>query len=527
MTGRSVFMKKQSRTTYTLYNFVSSMGGQAVTILTNFITRTVFIATLGKAYLGIGGLFSNILMMLSLAELGVGNAIIFKLYKPIAEDDRHRVTLLMKFYRQVYNVIGVVIALLGLCLIPFLPSLIRDYDKLAALHINAVLIFCLYLLQSVSSYFFFAYKSAIVMANQQEYLLTIVEFYFTIGLAAARIIMLLLYPSFEIFVILGIVQVIIRNLVWARMADRRFPYINDPTEDSISRAEIMDIFKDCGALFLYKLNGVVLKATDNIILSMFLGLEIVGMYSNYYIFYSALHSIFFKVFNSAAHSIGNLHAVEHSRHEYEVFRTVFLIAAVVGGTAGVGILVCADDFVLNWVGSEWVFAQPFSLLMGIEIFTLAYRHALSRYRAAMGLFQQAKYRPLFGMLINLIVSILLVRVWGICGVLAGTIAADWLTVMWYDPLIIHKYGLHAAELAGGYFVRLVKSMLIVTVVGGLDYWLCQHFMTDMGWFSVIAHAALCAVTVPFALLLGNINSYEGKYIVNALTAAARKAIRIK
>lgn len=520
-------MRKRSRVTYTLYNFVSSIGGQLLSIVLEFAVRTVFIHTLGKAYLGIGGLFANILTMLSLAELGVGNAIIFKLYKPIAEEDHHRVALLMKFYKQVYRVIGAAVAGIGLCLIPFLPLLIRDYDKLAALNINAVLIFCLYLLQSVSSYFFFAYKSAIVRANQQEYLLTIVEFFFTIALAAARIVMLLLYPRFEIFISLGIVQVILKNMIWARMADRRFPYINEPTKDSISRAEIRDIFKDCGALFLYKLNGVVLKATDNIILSMFLGLEIVGMYSNYYIFYTALHSFFFKVFNSAAHSIGNLHAAGQSKHEYEVFRTVMLIAAVVGSTAGVGILVCADEFVLNWVGREWVIAQPFSLLMGIEIFTLAYRHALSRYRTSMGLFQQAKYRPLFGMLINLVVSILLVRVWGICGVLVGTIAADWLTVMWYDPLIIHKYGFHAPELAGGYFVRLAKSVLIVTVVGGLDYWLCQHFMTDMGWFSVAAHAVLCAVTVPLALLLGNINSYEGKYIVNALTAAARKAIRTK
>lgn len=518
-------MNKQSRTTNTLYNFISSIGGQLLSVALQFVVRTVFIHTLGKSYLGIGGLFSNILTMLSLAELGVGNAIIFKLYKPIAEKDYHRIALLMKFYKQVYKVIGLAVSGIGLCLIPFLPSLIRDYDKLTALHINAVLIFCLYLLESVSSYFFFAYKSAIVRANQQEYLLTIVEFFFTIALAAARVVMLFLYPRFEIFIALGIVQVILKNVVWARIADTRFPYINEPTEGSISRAEIRDIFNDCSALFLYKLNGVVLKATDNIILSTFLGLEIVGMYSNYYIFYTTLHGLFSKIFGSVTHSLGNLHAIDHSKHEYEVFRTVMLIAAIVGGTAGIGIFICSDEFVLNWVGHEWMIEQPFSLLMGIELFTLAFRHALSPYRTSMGLFQQAKYRPLFGMLINLIVSVLLVRAWGICGVLVGTIAADWLTIMWYDPLIIHKYGFHTPELVGGYFGRLAKSALIVTIVGGIDFWLCQYFMTDMGWLSVIAHAALCAVTVPLALLLGNINTYEGRYIINAFISIVRKAIR--
>lgn len=518
-------INQNSRTKNTIYNFVSSIGGQVLTIVLQFAVRTVFIHTLGKSYLGIGGLFSNILTMLSLAELGVGNAIIFKLYKPLAENDTHRVTLLMKFYRQIYRVIGAVVAVLGLSLIPFLPSLIKDYDTLAALHINAALIFCLYLFQSVSSYLFFAYKSAIIRANQQEYLLNIAEYIFNVGLAVARIVVLLVVPNFEIYLALGIIQVVIKNMIWARMADRQFPYINDKTKESISGAEIRGIFKDCGALLLYKLNGVVLKATDNIVLSSFLGLGMVGMYSNYYIFYTTLQTLFSKAFGAVAHSLGNLHAVDNSRHEYEIFRVVNLVTIILGGTACVGIFICADEFVSAWIGRNWIIAQPFSLLMGIELITLAVRHALSRYRSAMGLFQQAKYRPLFGMIINLIVSIALVRTWGICGVLVGTIAADWLTVMWYDPIIIHKYGFKAPEQTMGYFLRLAKSLAVIALIGAADYVICTHIVTDMGWLSVIAHALICGITVPAALLAAYAGSYEGKYLLKAASRVVKRIVK--
>lgn len=518
-------INQNSRTKNTIYNFVSSIGGQVLTIVLQFAVRTVFIHTLGKSYLGIGGLFSNILTMLSLAELGVGNAIIFKLYKPLAENDTHRVTLLMKFYRQIYRVIGAVVAVLGLSLIPFLPSLIKDYDTLAALHINAVLIFCLYLFQSVSSYLFFAYKSAVIRANQQEYLLNIAEYIFNVGLAVARIVVLLVIPNFEIYLALGIIQVVIKNMIWARMADRQFPYINEKTKESISGAEIRGIFKDCGALLLYKLNGVVLKATDNIVLSSFLGLGMVGMYSNYYIFYTTLQTLFSKAFGAVAHSLGNLHAVDNSRHEYEIFRVVNLVTIILGGTACVGIFICADEFVSAWIGRDWIIAQPFSLLMGIELITLSIRHALSRYRSAMGLFQQAKYRPLFGMIINLIVSIALVRTWGICGVLVGTIAADWLTVMWYDPIIIHKYGFKAPEQTMGYFLRLAKSIAVIALIGAADYVICTHIVTDMGWLSVIAHALICGITVPAALLAAYAGSYEGKYLLKAASRVVKRIVK--
>ena len=523
-------MKKaqsNSRVTNSLYNFISSLGGQFLTIVMQFAVRTVFIATLGKSYLGISGLFSNILSMLSLAEFGVGSAILFKLYDPIAKLDKHRIAVLMKFYKTVYRAIGVLVAVLGVCLIPFLPKLVKDYDKLVALNLNAVLIFLLYLLKSVASYFFFAYKSAIINANQKEYLNNFISYFFTIGAGIVQIIFLLIYPKFEVYVIIMVLQIIGQNFVSARMADKMYPYINEKTTEKISIAEAKDIFKDCGALFLYKLNGVILKATDNIVISAFCGLDMVAVYSNYYIFYTTLITFFNKIFNAIAHSLGNLHTTHDNDWEYKIFKTVNLITAMIAGTAGIGIFVVADECILTWLGTGWTFKQPFALLLGLEIYTAGIRAALTRYRNTMGLFQQAKFRPLAGVIINIIVSVVLVKSWGICGVLVGTIAADWLTFMWFDPIIIHKYGFENTHSVWGYYLKTIKNFLIVCFVGFLLKMLCSHVLVGYGWISVIIHSIFCVLAVSPILILLNLKTEEMEYVMAMLKRYTNKFTKKK
>lgn len=507
-----VNMNKNSRTTNTIFNFTSSIGGQLITILMHFVVRTVFINTLGKSYLGISGLFSNILSMLALAEFGVGSAIIFKLYKPIADEDHQRIAILMKFYKVVYRVVGSAIGIIGLILIPFLPIIISDYDRLEQLGINAVFILILYLLKSVVSYLFFAYKSAIIKANQKEYLITVIGYFFTVGSTLLQIVSLLIYPSFTIYVTIMVIQVIVQNVVYAKLADKMYPYINERTEEKLSRTEIKETLKDCAALFLYELNDVVLKATDNIVLSMFVGLNIVAEYSNYYILYNTINSLFNKIFNSMSHSLGNLNASEGKEKGYPVLESTILITAIIGATAGIGIFVVADELIETWIGNDWVIEQPFSLLMGFEIFTMAFRLCVSKFRTTLGLFQQAKFRPIAGMIINLVVSVILVQSLGIVGVLIGTVTSDWTTTMWIDPLVIHKYGYNNEYRVSVYFFKLFKYLAIACVMGAVNYLVCTHFLTGYGWFSVIVHAVICGITVPAAYVLLNIHSKEGKYV---------------
>lgn len=518
------FNKTNSRVTNSIYNFTTSIGGQFITVLMNFIVRTVFIHTLGRSYLGINGLFSNILSMLSLTELGLGSAILFKLYDPIAKRDEHRIALLMKFYKTAYRVIGIAVATLGIGLIPFLPVLIKNYDSLAALNINAVLIFTLFVFRSVSSYLFFSFKSGIIKAHQKEYVINLVSYAFTIAAGILRIIFLLLIPNFFIYILISIVQSIGQNIVCAIIADRMYPYINEMTAERISNAEVKGIMKDCGALFIYKANSFVLKATDNIVLSAFIGVEMVGLYSNYYIFYTTINTLLSKIYDSLTHSLGNLHTEHKTHYEYEVFKAIGLITAIVGGTIAVGITCVADEFVNTWIGTTWVIQQPFSLLLGIELYTLAINKYLNRFRTIMGLFRQAKFRPIATMVINLVVSILLAQFCGIYGVLIGTIVANWLTMLWYDPIIIHKYGFGDGFPVRNYFLQLVQYTVIIAVVGTIDYLVCKNILVGYGWFSVVIHALLCGISVPIVLLLTQNAKEEGQYVMALIKRYTKKFV---
>ncbi len=505
-------MKKASRTTNTIYNFISSMGGQLINLFMQFVVRTFFIRYLGKSYLGIGSFFSNILQMLSLVELGIGSAILYKLYDPLAHEDHHRITLLMKFYRWAYRGIGVAVTLIGLLLIPFLPSLIKDYQKITALGLSVPFVFLLYLFKTASSYLFVAYKSAIIKADQKEYLVTVLNYVTTVISGIVQIISMILFGSYTLYLIIGILQVVIQNILAGVLASRMYPYIDEKTPDSISREEVREIFNDCSALFLYKMNAVVMKATDNIVLSIMMGMDAEALYSNYYIFYTTINTLFNKLYNSVSHSIGNLHITHDTDHEYEVFEAVMAVSTILGATAFVGIGVCANEFISAWIGKDWTLAQPFSFLLGMELYTLSIRAALSKYRTTMGLFRQSRLRPVMGMLVNLAVSVLGVKLWGIPGVLIGTIAADWTTFMWLDPYIVHKYGFENKRPVKVYYVKFIRNFLAALALFALCYFLCTNLFVNHGFLSVAVHAVICATLSVSLYYLIYIRGKEGVYL---------------
>lgn len=514
--------KENSRTKNSIYNFISSIGAQLITIVMNFVCRTVFISTLGKSYLGIGGLFSNILSMLSLAELGVGTAMLFKLYEPLANNNRQRIQALMKFYKQIYRIIAIVIAAIGLCLIPFLPYIISDYDTLGDLGLNATLIFLLYLANSVYSYMFFAYRSAIIKADQKEYMLTTVSYVVIIVQNVLQMISLVLWKNFIIYLLIMIIASVSQNIVYAIIAQIKYPYINEKNDQKLEKTEVKEIVKDCQALLLYKINGVVLKSTDNIVLSAFMGLTTVAEYSNYYIFYTTINTLFTKVFDSVGHSIGNLHTTHNNEYEYKIFKSMELITMLLGGMAFVGIALIADELIETWIGSDWVIGAGFSAIMGFEIFTLSLRLMLSKYRNTMGLFQQAKYRPLVGAIVNIVLSIILVNYIGVTGVILGTVIADWSTFMVFDPVIIHKYGFKNEFPARNFYLRLAKYLLVIIVIGFLDWEICNHVLVGFGWLSVFVHIIIVAVTVPISILAISWNKPECRYLVQSVISRLKK-----
>lgn len=513
--------KKRSRTKNSIMNLVTGIGGQLLTTVISFITRTVFIHYLGKSYLGINGLFTNILTMLSLTELGIDTAINFKLYKPLAEHDEHRIRILMKFYKTAYRVVGLAVMGIGLCLIPFLPNLISDYESLEPLGINASFIFILFLLQSATSYLFFASRSAIVKADQRQYLLNVSGYIVTVLTNVIEIIILVIWKSFVGYTICAVAMGVLQNFINALIAQYYYPYAFQKEKDSLNVAEIKDMFKDLGALFIYKVNGVVLKATDNLVLSAFIGLTIVGMYSNYLLFYTAIRGILDRFYSAIKASMGNLFALGETDEKYRFFEVMNFVSALLYGTACIGVAVVADEFVLTWIGEDYIIAQPFSILMGIEIILVGLKMNLGQIRNISGAFRQAWFRPLLGIIINLGVSIAMVHKFGIYGVLIGTITADITTYLMIDPRIIHRYTFNSYRPVSEYYIRNAKYAAALVLVCVVDEVICSNVLVGYGWLSVIMHAMICGISVPFAFYLIFRNRHECKYLIKKVYSILR------
>jgi len=514
--------EKKSRMTYATRNLTTSMVSQGVYIIIKFINRTVFVHTLGSAYLGVNGLFSDVLTMLSLTELGLDTAINFKLYKPLAENDTERVKVLMKFYRYAYVVVGVSMLILGALLVPFLPYLIKDYDTLEPLGINPVFIFFLYLLQSVTSYLFFASRSAIIKADQKEYIISITNIIFQILLNITQIIVLIILKDFTIFVVLTIVFVIGQNFANAVIAKKMYPDVFQKTSDRISKEELKDMFKDLGAVFVSKVNTVALKSTDNIVLGAFIGIEEVGIYSNYLLFYTTIKTLMQRVYNATKAGMGNLFAESNSEKKYHFFKLMNYISILLYGTCAVGIAALADEFVECWLGNEYVIVQPFSILMGVEIIFMGIKQNLTQIRNVAGLFRQMWFRPLLGIIINVGLSVLLVQFIGIYGVLIGTIAADVFTNFLLDPKIIYRYGLDNIKPVSDYYFRNVRYLLELAVIGAVDVVLCRFIFPNHGWASVVVHFLICAPSVPLYMLTVYGKSEEGKYVLTTIKKVMSK-----
>jgi len=512
-----------TRTQNSFFNYITDQLSTILVIFLNFVTRSVFIRYLGTSFLGIEGLFTNIFSMLSLAELGFGSAIVFKLYKPIEEHDYHRIQVLLKLYRQVYRVVGAVVVCLGLCLIPFLPKLVKDYATLGQLGLNPVVIFLMYLFNTASSYWVFAYKTAFVQANQKTYMLTVIGYAVSILNSVGQILALVLTRNFYIYLAVQIAFVVIRNLVWAFVCDRKFPYARKKVEESVSKEERKDFWKDCSALFLYRISNVMIGGSDNIVLSALLGLNAVGLYYNYTTVKNSIDSILYSFLRSIQASLGSIYSTGNLEWSRLIFRVVNLFTVWIYGVGGIGVAVLLNEFITLWVGPDFVVtswtvngvtvATPVAILMGIELYTTGQKYYCGSFRNAMGLFQELKYRPLVSVLVNLTFSILLVPHIGIAGCVVSTIIAALSVNLIVDPLIIHKKALKQSPMQ--YYLRNLLYKLVMGSSGVIVWHVCRLIPTP-GIFGFIIRGVVCVILPSLIFSACFFRTQEYRFLVSSV-----------
>ena len=481
---------KIERTRNTIRNIVFGFGYRILNIVLPFVSRTVILYVLGSQYLGLSSLFTSILSFLSLAELGVGNAMVYSMYKPIAENDNKTIKALLNLYRKFYRVIGTVIFLLGLCLIPFLKSLVRE--SLPG-DVNLYILYILYLVNVVLSYWLFAYKSALLQAFQRNdieskiaMVITPLSYVFMLGA-------LFLTKNYYAYIIWLPVFTICTNIARLIYVDRLFPDLKP--EGQINNEIKNNIVKKVKALIGTKLNTVVLNAADNIVMAMFFGLTTIAVYGNYYYIMSSIIGFLGICYMSMTAGLGNCLETETLEKNYNDFLKFSFINSWLVGWCTICLICLYQPFMYLWTGEDLMFPFYIVLEFGLYFFVYQIRKIPITYKDAAGIWWEDRLRPYVSMVVNLVLNIVLVQAIGISGVILSTVFSLFISIPWENYVLFkHLFKRSSKE----YYKKMNYYIVVLFIAGSVTWFVCSFL--KQGFLSLIIRGIIC-VTVPNIIIL--------------------------
>lgn len=489
-----------------LKNIYTGVFGQFLTLLITFFTRTIFISTLGKTYLGVSGLFGNILGLFSLAELGVGQAITFSLYKAIAKNEQERICGLMNLYKRVYTYIGIFIFIMGISLTPYIHFVIKDINGIPSINI----IYVLFVINSSSSYFYM-YRSTFIIANQKNYIITRINYIFLVFTNLIQVVMLLFTKNYILYLVAQIILNIIQNIYIARKCLKLYPFLKESHIYELNIEEKKSIFKNIKALMIYKVGTLSLNSTDNIIISSFISVTYVGLYSNYNLIVVSISGFLSSIFNALTASIGNLVSKEDVKKQMFIFDVVYFATSWIYGICSICLFILMSPFIELWIGKEYIldidviFITVFNFYLGGLLF------APYIFRQTMGLFRYGKWRPIVSAILNLLISIILVQYIGLSGVLWGTALTRLATNIWYDPYTVYKRGFEKTSYE--YFIKYVQYMCVTLLAGVISH-MISSYITVNSIYALIIRGMICIIISNIIFFIFYFKKEEFHYLFN-------------
>lgn len=510
---------KKGRIQNTVMTSTAGIIGQLVSIILSFAYRTVLLMILDKSYLGLNGLFSNILSVLSLAELGIGSAIAYRLYSSVKNDDIFKTAALMDFYRKVYRVIALVITIAGLAIMPALKFFIKDMSEVPA-DINIYLIYFLFLIQTISSYLF-VYKQSVMSADQRGYIINYYNTALTIVKSCAQMLVLFLTKSFTFTLISGIVIQIVCNFLLSLYVTNKYKEVFEIRE-KLSKEEKKAIYKETGALLCHKIGGTVSLSIDSILLSALIGVGVLGMYSNYTIIVQAVAMLIGQLLYACTSSIGNLHFSNNVEYEKKTFFRMLFLNLWIAGFCALSLFVLLNPFIDVWLGKEMLFDEPVVLVICISFFMSNAKIVNGTFITACGLFVKDKIRPLIEAFINLTTSILFVKYLGIIGIFIGTTLGIFLTVWWREPYLLFKHEFKSSSMK--YWCYYFVGVVIMVFAGFATYYACKFLPLSFGY--LILRFLICAILPNLIFLLLTFKVPEFSYFAQLFKRIICKLFRI-
>ena len=489
----------------TLKNSGATLAQMLVGTLFGFVVRTVFIKTLGADYQGLNNLFGSILGMLSIAELGIGTAIVYNMYPFIATHDTEQLKSLMRFYRTAYRWVAAAVAFFGLLLMPFL----HFFNNYQGIHENVYVIYLLFLANSVASYFF-SYKRSILYADQKNYVTSIFDLGYTFVINIAYLVILLVFQNFILYLAASLIFSFLENILISFYADRRYPWLTEKKAAKIAPEIFQNFRKQIYGMLYHNIGYFVVIGTDSMIITKFLGLAANGKYSNYIMVTAAVATIISAILNGSIASVGNLLTEKKSDQSFDAYKKISFATFWIFTFASVSCLLIMQPFIQIWLGKAYLLSFGVLLVVVLNFYVQGMRRPITIFQSASGIFYENRHVPLIEAAVNLVASVVLVNFFGLEGVLLGTLISTMILYSYSFPKYI--YAPVFERKTSGYLLEQGRYFLIFLGILGLsvltNFFVSQHLGNVWQSFFVSLIVSLIAPNLLLFLLFRKSDNFD-------------------
>jgi O-antigen/teichoic acid export membrane protein len=507
------------RRKYSIFNISTGIVSQIVLALLGLISRKIFVDIMGLQLLGVSGLFSSIISFLSLAELGIGGAIYYSLYKPLAKNDHQETRQIMNLYSRLYKYVALAVFVIGMALLPFLKIFVKD--NIPVFYLNTV--YLIFLADAILSYLF-AYRRSIISADQKSYIITSIQLAFSIALTALQILIIIVTQNFILYLVVKVLLGFSSNLLFHFLARRMYPYLKEKEVGRLSPGTKAEIIKNAKALFIVNIAVYFVYGTDNILLTYFGGITVVGLYSNYLLIINTINGLVGQVFGGIRASFGNFLVKKSKDDAHMVFDVLYFLNFWIVGLCSICLVVLLNPFIGLWLGKNALFPFPVVAIIVTNFYSRGMTSAIETVRNGAGLYSPYplfKYRSLAEGILNLALGILLAGLFkmGIIGIFLATSISNQVTILGL-PYDVYRYVFNKSSKQ--YYKKLIVYTMCTFALTTFVLWICSYAVLKNEFISLALKFLIC-ITVPNVIITTIFcKTNEFKYIVNTAKQLIRK-----
>lgn len=490
-------------------NIYIGLLSQLILTLLSFFSRKVFLDSLGTEYLGINGLLTNILSMLSLVEGGIGASIIYDLYEPLAYNNKKKVISLYQLYKKIYFYIAILIGLLSLVLLPFLNIFVKEGINIPYFKT----VYFIFIIKNIISYLN-AHKWAIINADQKGYIITKYNLIFQVISIFLKILILKITENYILYLLIELLVFTFQNIWNGIIVDKNYSYLKTKEKYKVDAITKEKLIVNTKALLFHNIGYYCVFSTDNILISSFIGMSMVGLYSNYTLIINQVNALINPLLNGIGASVGNLVVTESKEKKYEIFNLIYFINFVIYSTCIICLYNLLELFIALWLGKSLLLDHSIFIIILVNLYLTGMRSSILTFKTKSGIFKEDKFNPVIEGIINLVVSIVLVQYIGLKGILLGTTISTICTQIWLPAKLVYNKIFEKSVIE--YFKKYSLYMILTLMLAGITNYLCSFVIYNNVIISLILRSII-SVTLPnIVYLFLFIESKEVKYILDLI-----------